>query len=270
MISRVLLADALLTAGASAGPVLGLDTGTSSAHLGIVSGGRLLASRAHPVKSHGADLPELVEAVMGEAGLKFMDLAAIAVGIGPGSFTGLRVGVSYVKGLALAAGIKAAGVPSLDAIALCAGEVGRDIGATICPVIDARKGEVYTSLYHIAGDALERTTDDRVVKLELLVRELEGRIIFSGEAKAEEAYEHFGRIGGRGEVVGNARLQLIGGFIAAIGAARVAKGDIEPMMGLEPRYVRPPDATVKHTALKPREALHGTTRGRANPAICGK
>jgi len=271
MISRVLLADALLKAGAAAGPVLGLDTGTSNAHLGIVNGGRLLASVAHPARSHGSDLPELAAALMSEAGLKFKDLAGIAVGIGPGSFTGLRVGVSYVKGLALAAAIKVAGVSSLQAIALTA-TVEPDIAnvVTICPIIDARKGEVYTSLYHVAGDALERNSDDRVVKIELLIKELEGAVVFAGEAKAEEACEHFRKVGGRGEVVGNARLQLVGGFIAAIGAARMVDGDIEPISALAPRYVRPPDMTVKHTALKPGEAIHGTTRGRASPAVCGR
>jgi len=237
MISRVLLADALLRAGAAAGPVLGLDTGTPIAHLGIVSEGRVLASVATPGRSHGANLLS--------AGLHFKDLAAIAIGIGPGSFTGLRVGVSYVKGLAFARKLKVAGVPSLDAIALCAAdEADRDCGVTICPVIDARKGEVYTSLYGIANDALERRTDDRIVTLELLAMELQGRVIFAGDAKAEEASAHFSRDGGSGVAVGNARLQLVGGFIAAIGAARVVKGEIEPIMGLEPRYVRPSDATI--------------------------
>src|ERR1700677_3727851 len=270
MISRVLLADGLLSAGAAAGPIMGLDTGTPTAHLGIVSGGRVLASLAHPAKSHGADLPELVEAVINAAGLNFKDIAGLAVGIGPGSSTGLRVGVSYVKGLALAAKLKVAGVPSLDAIALCAAdEPGITVATTIVPVIDARKGEVYTSLYRVAGDALERRTDDRIVTLELLGQELEGPVIFVGEAKAEEACAHFRELGGSGVVAGNVRLQLIGGFIAAIGAARVVEGDIEPIMGLEPRYVRPPDATVKHTALKPGDAINGTTRGRSNPAVFG-
>src|ERR1700722_2253490 len=122
MISRVLLADGLLRAGSAIGPILGLDTGTQTAHLGIVSRGRVLTSIAHPAKSHGADLPELVDAVISAAGLHFKDIAGVAVGIGPGSFTGLRVGVSYVKGLALAAKLKVAGVPSLDAIALCAAD----------------------------------------------------------------------------------------------------------------------------------------------------
>jgi len=271
MISRVLLADHLLRAGAAAGPIIGLDTGTPVAYLGLVSEGRILASVAGAAKSHGADLPIAVAGLLEAAGLRFKDLAALAVGIGPGSFTGLRVGLSYVKGLALAAKLQVVGVPSLDALALCAAEdIAADRGVTICPVIDARKGEVYTSLYHAAGDALEREIDDEVIALAQLVDRLSGRVIFVGETKAEEACSHFNLRGGYGEAVGNARLRLIGGLVAAIGAARVARGEVDPVFGLEPRYVRPSDATVKHTAVNPGEAIHGTTRGRANPAVFGQ
>jgi tRNA threonylcarbamoyladenosine biosynthesis protein TsaB len=246
MISRVLLADSLMRAGASAGPVLGIDTGTPLAHLGLVSDGRIIASAAHPARSHGADLPDLAATLLAGAGLRFKDLAAIAVGIGPGSFTGLRVGLSYVKGIALGAGLKTAGIPSLDAIALTAADkIHRASGVTVCPIIDARKGEVYTALYGVTDVALERRTDDLVIALELLPQHLEGTVIFVGEAKADEACAHFRSGGGDGEVVGNAQLQLIGGFIAAIGATRVAQNDVDPIFSLEPRYVRSPDAVVK-------------------------
>jgi tRNA threonylcarbamoyladenosine biosynthesis protein TsaB len=270
MISRVLLADSLMLAGASAGPVLGLDTGTQLAHLGLVNDGRIIASVTHSARSHGADLPDLAAALLAGVGLRFKDLAAVAVGLGPGSFTGLRVGLSYVKGLALGAKLKAVGVPSLDAIALTAADkIHPALGLTVCPIIDARKGEVYTSLYGVTDVALERRTDDLVIALELLSERLEGKIVFAGEAKAEEACAHFRSGGGDGEVVGNAQLQLIGGFIAAIGAARVARNDVDPIFALEPRYVRAPDATVRPIALKPGEAIHGTTRRRANPTVCG-
>jgi tRNA threonylcarbamoyladenosine biosynthesis protein TsaB len=181
------------------------------------------------------------------------------------------VGLSYVKGLALAAKLKVASVPSLDAIALCAVD-GRaeDREVTICSIIDARKGEVYASLYRVADDALERKIGDELIALEKLTAQIEGNAIFAGEAKAEEACAHFNLRGGHGVAVGNARLQLIGGLIAAIGAARVAHGDADQIFSLEPRYVRPSDATVKLTALDPGEAIHGTTRGRANPAIFGQ
>jgi tRNA threonylcarbamoyladenosine biosynthesis protein TsaB len=254
------LPDALLRSGAPAGPVLGIDTGTPIAHLGLVRDGRILASAAHPARSHGADLPDLTASLLASARLSFKDLTAIAVGLGPGSFTGLRVGLSYAKGLALGARLKLVGIPSLDAIALAAAaKIHRHPGLTICPLIDARKGEVYTSLYRVTDDALERKTDDLIVAFELLPRRLEGKVVFAGEAKAEEACALFRSGGGDCEVIGGAHLQLAGGFIAAMGAARVALNDVDPIMGLEPRYVRSPDATVKHSALKPGEAIHGTT-----------
>src|SRR5277367_2636279 len=119
MIYRVLLAEPLLAAGASAGPVLGLETGSASASLGLVNGGRIGAALSREVKSHGADLPALVDELLGDAGVKVRDLTAIAIGLGPGSFTGLRIGLSYVKGLAAGAHLQIVGVPSLDAVALC-------------------------------------------------------------------------------------------------------------------------------------------------------
>src|SRR5579863_6313898 len=101
MTYRVLLGEPLLAVGASAGPILGLDTGSTVASLGIVAAGHLRASISRPVRSHGSDLPTAIEEVLRMAGLKLRDLTAIAVALGPGSFTGLRIGLSYAKGLAM-------------------------------------------------------------------------------------------------------------------------------------------------------------------------
>src|ERR1700680_4415781 len=161
MTYRVLSAEPLLAAGATAGSVLGLETGSGSASIGLVSGGRIIASMSREVKSHGADLPIMVDELLHEAGIAIPDLSAIAVGIGPGSFTGLRVGLSYAKGLAVGAHTQIVGIPSLDVIALCGSTspLAR-IGVQICPVLDARKGEVYTSLYVVVADALEKVVGD--------------------------------------------------------------------------------------------------------------
>jgi tRNA threonylcarbamoyladenosine biosynthesis protein TsaB len=270
MIYRVLSAEPLLAAGATVGPVLGLDTGSSIASIGLVGGGRILATLARPVKSHGADLPAAVDELLRTAGVGIHELSAIAVGTGPGSFTGLRVGLSYVKGLAAGARIGIVGIPSLDAMALCGAEsLAARPGVKICPILDARKGEVYTSLYEVVTDALKKEMDDLVIPLDEIASRIAGEVLFVGESKAEDACVLVIRSGGRATVVGTARLSHHGSFIAALGAARVARDDVDEAATLEPLYVRAAEASVKSTAVDPGEGTHGTPRGRVDPAACG-
>src|SRR5258708_38906452 len=162
MTSHVLSAERISQAAAAVGPVLGIETGGRVISLGVVNGGQLKASFARQLESHCAGLPPAIDRVLEAAGLKLRDLVGVAVGIGPGSFTGLRVGLSYAKGLARALGIELVGVPSLDAIALGERLKPRP-GATVCPVIDARRGEVYGALYRFSADALQKVVDEFVV-----------------------------------------------------------------------------------------------------------
>src|ERR1700726_3346752 len=136
MTSRTLCTvEAALASGAAAGPVLGIDTGGSRADLAVVADGRVLAEASHSVASHGAELPEAVAGLLGRAGLATAQLKAIGIGIGPGSFTGLRVGLSYAKGLKLATGCALLGIPSLATLALAAlAETSLAPGRLICPV----------------------------------------------------------------------------------------------------------------------------------------
>ena len=270
MIYRVLSAEPLLAAGACAGPVLGLETGSASASIGLVNDGRIVTSLARGVKSHGADLPALVDELLGLAGIRIRDLSAIAIGIGPGSFTGLRIGLSYAKGLVVGARLPIVGVPSLDAIALC-GSVSplARPGISICSILDARKGEIYVSLYQVVTDALEKRTGDLVVPLDEFASRITGEVLFVGESKAEDARVLAVRNGGRATVAGAAELRHQGSFIAALGAARVARNDVDEAATLEPLYVRASGASVKSTAIDPGEGTHGTSRGSADPAVCG-
>src|SRR5258707_4442805 len=103
MTSRALCrVNRLLEQAAAASPVLELDTSTSIASLALIAGGKVAASLERPVTSHGAALPSAVDEILGSAGLSIRDIGAISVGTGPGSYTGLRIGLSYVKGIAMA------------------------------------------------------------------------------------------------------------------------------------------------------------------------
>ena len=270
MIYRVLSAEPLLAAGAMAGPVLGLETGSATASIGLVSGGRIVASAAHKVASHCADLPTMVDDVLRGAGMEIRDLAAVAIGIGPGSFTGLRVGLSYAKGLAIGARIQLVGIPSLDALALCGSDsIAARPGMTICPILDARKGEVYVSLYAVVTDALEKKESDSVVPLDEFASRITGEVLFAGESKATEAGALVEHHGGKASVIGAAEFLRRGSFVAALGAARVAHKDVDEVATLEPLYVRAPEASVKSTAVDPGEGTNGTSRGTVDPAACG-
>jgi tRNA threonylcarbamoyladenosine biosynthesis protein TsaB len=97
--------------------VLGLNTSGNACEAALVRDGVVVALRAEEMaQGHDARLAPLVDALMREAGFAFSELARIAVVVGPGSFTGLRVGVAFARGLALALGVRAAGVTSLEAL----------------------------------------------------------------------------------------------------------------------------------------------------------
>jgi tRNA threonylcarbamoyladenosine biosynthesis protein TsaB len=256
----------LLAESAAAGVVLGIDTGGPIGSFGLVVDGRLAAAAIRSSLSHGFELPSAVDEVLETAGACLNDLTGIAVAIGPGSFTGLRVGLSYAKGIAAARKISIVGVSSLDALVLCAGS-GLPEGASIYPVIDARKGEVYTGLYRFVAGALEKSSGDLVVSLAHFVAGLEDGAVFVGYAVAQQAYSLARANGCQAMLSENAGLYLRGSFVAAIGAAKVARKEADVSATLEPLYLRPPDsATSFGGGLKPGEEIYGTPRGRTHPA----
>src|SRR6516225_11899279 len=134
MTSRVWLVERTLADGAATGPILGIDTGSATASLGLVDGGQVRAVLSRTWPSHCAGLPAAIDELIAAVGLKLTDIEGIGIAIGPGSFTGLRIGLSYAKGLAYARRIPMAGVPTLDAMALAGGSDLRS-GTLVCPVI---------------------------------------------------------------------------------------------------------------------------------------
>ncbi|MGZ5948394.1 MAG: tRNA (adenosine(37)-N6)-threonylcarbamoyltransferase complex dimerization subunit type 1 TsaB [Caulobacteraceae bacterium] len=137
--------------------VLGLDTCLSSCSVAVLDGERVLASaREVMARGHQERLAPMAQAVMAEAGLSFDKLDRIAVTVGPGSFTGLRVGIAFAKGLALALGKPAVGIGTLEALAA-------DAEGLVFPAIDARRGQLYLQAFEnerplMAPDALAAET----------------------------------------------------------------------------------------------------------------
>jgi len=123
--------------------VLALDTALPACSVAVLDGERVLARLSEPMtRGHQERLAPMVEEAMAEAGLAFAALERIGVTVGPGSFTGLRVGLAFAKGLALALDIPCVGIGSLPALAASATAKG-----LVAACIDAKRGQVYFELF---------------------------------------------------------------------------------------------------------------------------
>lgn len=133
--------------------IVAMDTATAATSVAVTNGPRVHCARHDPAPGerpgHATRLLGLVEEAMGAAGVGWGEVERLAVGVGPGSFTGLRIGIATARGLAQSRGLPLAGVSTLEALAAGAGarEWRRDAPATILSVLDARRGEAFAAAY---------------------------------------------------------------------------------------------------------------------------
>jgi tRNA threonylcarbamoyladenosine biosynthesis protein TsaB len=237
--------------------ILGIDTATAAASVALVEDAKLIGEEissrsaasgngaAHR-GNHAETLLPLIDRLLVKSGLALTDISAFAVAIGPGSFTGLRIGLSTVKGLAYGSEVPVVGVPTLEAVAARV----NDREGFICPFLDARKKEVYAALFHREGERLERVSDD-VVSTPLAVVESArrrmngGRCLFIGDAVP--AYEDLIKAG-LGEKVRLTRGEgypSVGAAVARLAEDKVRRREFDPIGPLVPVYLRPSEAELK-------------------------
>ena len=132
--------------------VLGIDTALQSCSVAIMRGGAVLADVVEPLaKGHAERLAPMVVEALGLAGVAMVEIDRVGVVIGPGGFTGVRVGLAFARGAGVGGKIQVVGVTSLAALAA---NVEAGEGTCIAPVVDARRGQVYAGLYSAAGDVI--------------------------------------------------------------------------------------------------------------------
>lgn len=235
--------------------VLAIDTATWRCSVALVRDGVVLAERAERTTSnHAGTLPRLVDETLRLAGTKLEGDDALAVTIGPGSFTGLRIALGFAKGIAYAGGHRLLGVPTLDALAL----VAPPTSERVCAVLDARKREVYAGVYEWSGERLVRLGEPVAIAAETLARQLGGRCTFIGDA-VESYGDVFRGVLGAGAVL----LPSEQHPPSAVATARLATGRLrgadpaDDLESLEPRYLRPPEAELTQSAHSPSEGRPG-------------
>ena len=222
-------------------PVLGLDTATARGSVALAESGRLLAEATLPERGeHARVLLSRIDALLAEAGLEARRLTGVGVAVGPGSFTGVRIGMATAKGLAYSLQIPLAGLSTLEALALAAARALPASAGPLCPSIGAGRGEVYAALFRaLAGGPVERLGPDRSWRPRDLAAELPPGTTLVGDGSgitAEAARER------------GLALAILEPCPALAGAIAVRTGEIIlPGEGfrpgeLRPNYVRPSDA----------------------------
>jgi len=139
----------------------GIDTSGQVCSAALLRDGAVVAQRADEGKRHSVALMPLCDEVFREAGVRPRDIGCYAVSCGPGSFTGLRIGIGAVKGLAFPFDTPCVPVPTLEVLALSACPTDR----LILPVIDARRQRVYTAAFRQRGDGVVRIEPDSVADI---------------------------------------------------------------------------------------------------------
>jgi tRNA threonylcarbamoyladenosine biosynthesis protein TsaB len=223
--------------------VLGIDTSTSCGSVGLCVDGWIVSEYLlNTAITHSERLLKTIDLILKETKFSFDDLDGLSISLGPGSFTGLRIGLSTAKGLAFASKKPVVGLSTLDVLA-------SQISVTpflICPILDAKKKEVYTAFYRYEETySLKRLTSYEAISPEELVKKIEEKTIFVGDGV--KTY---------GEMLRNSLKSLAifpspslhlphASEIARLGEALLLKGEILDISTLTPIYVRPSEAELK-------------------------
>jgi tRNA threonylcarbamoyladenosine biosynthesis protein TsaB len=129
--------------------ILNIESSTNICSVCISRDGEMLSIREASTNSHASQMTVFIEQCLAESNIKITDLSAVAISNGPGSYTSLRVGISTAKGICYGLGIPLIAVDTLTSMAMAAYEIVKDDTAIYCPMIDARRMEVYHSLFEI-------------------------------------------------------------------------------------------------------------------------
>lgn len=162
--------------------ILAIDTSTDYLSLAVMNGSHIAARCHKPAeRSHSSLVIPAIDALLKKARVRLKEIDGFCISIGPGSFTGLRIGVATVKGFAYSLNKPIVGVPTLDVIARNA----KDFHGIICPILDAKKNKVYACLYKSDGKNIRRISKYLLLPVSDLmerIKKLKDKILFLGDA----------------------------------------------------------------------------------------
>ena len=217
--------------------ILAFETSAKAASVALSDGNKLLGeSYQNTGLTHSQTLMPMAQELLKSCGYTPQQVEAVAVAAGPGSFTGIRIGVAAAKGFAWGGQLPCVGVSTLEAMA-------RNLGVyegTVCAVMDARRSQVYNGLFRAGEGKLQRLCEDRAIALAELKEELKtisGPIYLVGDG-ANLTYNTLGDEIPNLVLPAEHRIHQRGAGVALAALEKIAAGEIADAATLEPNYLR--------------------------------
>ncbi|MEA1958099.1 MAG: tRNA (adenosine(37)-N6)-threonylcarbamoyltransferase complex dimerization subunit type 1 TsaB [Chloroflexota bacterium] len=222
---------------------LSIDTATGTAGIALSIDGEIRIEMSWQAgQNHTVELLPNILKVMEQANAGFEDIRNIIVSIGPGSFNGLRAGLSTAKGLAFSLNIPIIAVGTLEAEAFPHAEAG----LPVCPVQDAARGEFAAALYQSVDGEWRKLVPEHITMLEDLCARIATDIIVCGRFSPDVKERIAGTLGSKTTIVNNTFCRA--GIVSKLGWQRIERGESDDVATLQPLYLRRPSIT------KPRES----------------
>lgn len=222
--------------------LLAVETATMLGGVAVMDGATLLAeSRINVRVTHSERLMKEIDHVLGVAGLELGDIDAFGFSAGPGSFTGLRVGLSTIKGLVYATGKRLVVVSTLEAFAWNVPFSEHQV----CPLLDARRKEVYGAVFRWSGEGFTMVIGEKAVKIGDLLKNIEASTVFLGEGAIlyQETIAEF--LGDKALFGAPQHMVPSPASVAALCMGKALNGEFSDAMTAVPAYLRRSEAEIK-------------------------
>ena len=214
--------------------LLAIDTATRIASIALYQEGTVRSERSwHSQDSHTVELMPSIVGMLEQQGVAPQDLSAVAVASGPGSFTGLRIGMSVAKGLAFALDIPLVGIPTLDVLAY----PHANQRLPTCAIIQAGRGRICIAFYRNWYRRWRRLSDYSLTTLADLCATIERRTLFCGEISPQAVDTLHQRLANLAVIASPASSLRRAGYLADLGWQRIERGEADDPVTLAPLYL---------------------------------
>ena len=226
---------------------LAIDTSTNNASLAIIKEGFILAELSwFSRQNHSVELMPNLNRLLDETRTNLKSTKGIIVALGPGSFNGLRVGISIAKGLAFSIGVPLVGINTLESAAYQHAECE----LPICPIFNAGRGEITTAIYQQQDGQWLTIIGQHITTIDILITQITKRTIFCGEPTASDIWKLRSQLEQKAIISSPATRLRRASFLAELGIKRLEAGNHDTPASLQPIYLRQPPITQPKKRVK--------------------